>query len=84
MSPRSARPLRADLIAAWAIGAGIGLITLMTAWLVGNRLFGLLLEPPQGPTAAIVTAIALGFATALLAGRRLATRVRSDAAGHAI
>jgi hypothetical protein len=79
MTPRGRHALRADLIAAWAIGTGIGLIVLMIAWIVGNRLFGLLLEPPRGPTVAFLAAIALGFATTAVAGKRLATSVRRDA-----
>ena len=52
---------------------------MMITWLVGNRLFGLLLEPPRGPTVALVAATALGFVTAALAGRRLAATVATEA-----
>ena len=79
MKPGVGRPQRADLIAAWAIGSGVGLLALMIAWLVGNRLVGLLLEPPRGPTVAFVAAIALGVATTALAGRRLAATVAAEA-----
>jgi hypothetical protein len=33
-------------------------------------------DPPVGPTVAFVGAIAIGIATAIVSGRRLATRVR--------
>lgn len=70
--------LRAELIAARAVGVGIGLITLMLAWLVGNRMTALAWDPPVGPTVAFVGAIAIGMATAIVSGRRLATRVRDE------
>jgi hypothetical protein len=67
---------RSEAVAAWATGVGIGLIVLMVTWLVGNRLAGLFWDPPVGPTIAFVTAIAGGTATAIVAGSRLAHRVR--------
>jgi hypothetical protein len=67
---------RAEIVAARATGVGIGLIALMLVWLIGNRLAGLLWEPPVGPTVAFAGAIAAGVATAIEAGRRLAGRAR--------
>ena len=78
MKPRAASQLRADLIAASATGSGIGLMALMITWLVGNRLFGLLLEPPRGPTVAFAVAIALGIATTALTGKRLAATTTTN------
>jgi hypothetical protein len=61
---------RADIIAARAIGVGVGLLTLMIAWLVGNRLLSLVLDAPEGPTAAFITALILGVLAALVVGQR--------------
>lgn len=69
-------PDRSEVTAAWATGAGIGLIVLMVVWLVGNRLTGLFWPPPVGPTVAFFGAIVAGVATAVAAGARLARRVR--------
>lgn len=67
---------RAETVGARAIGVGVGLIALMLAWLVGNRLTALAWDPPVGPTVAFVAAIVVGIVTALVSGHRLATRVR--------
>ena len=67
---------RAEIVAARAIGVGIGFIVLMVTWLVGNRVAGLFWDPPTGPTVAFVSAIVAGVATALVTGSRLAARVR--------
>jgi hypothetical protein len=58
-------------MAAWATGAGIGLIVLMLTWLIGNRLTGLIWDPPVGPVVAFAGAIGVGTAVAVFAGRRL-------------
>lgn len=65
---------RADRIAAWATGAGIGLIVLMLTWLIGNRLTGLIWDAPLGPAVAFAGSIGAGTAVAVLAGRRLSRR----------
>jgi hypothetical protein len=67
---------RAEVVAARATGVGMGLVALMLVWLIGNRLAGLLWEPPVGPTVAFAGSIAAGTATAIASGRRLAGRVR--------
>lgn len=67
---------RSEAVAAWATGVGIGLIVLMLVWLVGNRLAGLVWDPPVGPTVAFLGAIGVGAITAVVAGARLAHRVR--------
>jgi hypothetical protein len=69
---------RADAVAAWATGAGIGLIVVMVTWLVGNRLAGLVWDAPVGPTVAFAVAIAAGIVTSLVAGARLARVVRRE------
>jgi hypothetical protein len=69
---------RAEIVAAWATGIGIGLLVLMVVWLIGNRVAGLFWGPPVGPTVAFLVSIAVGVATAIVAGARLARRVRSD------
>lgn len=67
---------RSDIVAARTTGIGIGLIVLMVAWLIGNRIADLFLEPPVGPTVAFVGAVAAGTITSIIAGARLAHRVR--------
>lgn len=66
---------RADRVAAWATGAGIGFLVLMLTWLVGNRLAALVWAPPAGPTVAFLGAIATGVVVALVVGARLARKV---------
>jgi len=66
---------RADLVSAWGIGVGIGLIALQLTWLVGARLTGLIWEPPTGPTVAFGFACVVGIVVAIIAGRRLARKV---------
>jgi prepilin signal peptidase PulO-like enzyme (type II secretory pathway) len=70
---------RADRVAAWATGAGVGFAALMLTWLVANRLTALLWDPPLGPSVAFVAAIVVGVVTALVSGRRLARRVANQA-----
>lgn len=70
---------RADIIAARAIGVGVGLLTLMIAWLVGNRLLSLVLGAPEGPTAAFITALILGVLAALVVGQRCVRSIAHDA-----
>ena len=69
---------RAEAVGAWATGAGVGLIALMIAWLIGNRVAGLFWAPPVGPTVAFVGAIGVGIATSIVSGARLAKRVREE------
>ena len=67
---------RSEIVAARAIGVGIGLLVLMVVWLIGNRVVGLMWEPPVGPTVAFLGAIAVGVMTAIVAGARLSRKVR--------
>jgi hypothetical protein len=60
-----------DRVAAWAIGAGIGLIAFVVAWLGGNRLTALVWEPPAGPIVAILAAVVAGVMTTVVFGVRL-------------
>lgn len=69
------QPGRADLVAAWAIGVGIGLIVLQLTWLVAARIAGLFWAPPQGPTIAFLTAIVAGVVVSVVAGRRLSRKL---------
>jgi hypothetical protein len=68
---------RADRVAAWATGAGIGLLALMLTWLVGNRLTALAWEPPVGPSVAFAGAIVVGLVATLTFARRLAASSQS-------
>ena len=67
---------RSEIVSARAIGVGIGLLVLMVVWLIGNRVVGLMWEPPVGPTVAFLGAIAVGVMTAIVAGARLSRKVR--------
>jgi MFS superfamily sulfate permease-like transporter len=65
---------RADLVSAWAIGIGVGLIALQLTWLTANRVASVFWEAPTGPTIAFTTAILVGIAVSIVAGRRLARK----------
>lgn len=66
---------RADRVAARAVGAGVGFLVLMVAWLVGNRLAGLVWSAPLGPIVAFAAAIVAGAVAGVVAGRRLVRSV---------
>ena len=66
----------ADRVAAWATGVGIGWLTFMVSWLLGNRLTGLIWDPPTAPIVAMAAALGLGLAVAIVGGLRL-SRVHS-------
>ena len=70
MSARQERG-RADGVAAWAVGIGVGLIALMLTWIVGNRIAMALWDTPVGPTVAFVGAILVGIVVAVVARVRL-------------
>ena len=69
---------RADLVSAWGIGVGIGLVALQLTWLAGARLAGLFWEPPAGPTVAFISACLVGVIVSVVAGRRLAHKTRME------
>ncbi|MCL1587794.1 MAG: hypothetical protein M3092_05210 [Actinomycetia bacterium] len=71
------RSRRADLVSAYAIGVGAGLVALQITWLVLNRLTSLVWGPPIGPTVAFAMAIVVGIVVSVIAGRRLARSVNS-------
>jgi hypothetical protein len=62
---------RPDRLAAWATGVGVGFLTLMVAWLVGNRVAGLFWDAPVGPVVAMLVAVAAGALATVIVGRRL-------------
>lgn len=62
---------RADGVAAWAVGMGVGLIGLMLTWIVGNRIATVVWDVPVGPTVAFVGAILVGIVATVIAGIRL-------------
>ena len=68
------RSNRADLVSAWGIGVGIGLIALQLTWLVGARIASLFWEAPVGPTVAFVSACLVGTIVSIMAGRWLARK----------
>jgi dolichol kinase len=72
------RSSRADLVSAWGIGVGIGLIALQLTWLIGARLASVFWDPPVGPTVAFVLACLIGIVVAAVAGRRLARKTRTE------
>ena len=69
----------ADVVSAYAIGGGIGLICLQLTWLVGNRIATALWDVPVGPTVGFVTALVVGGIASLVAGRKLARKVQARA-----
>jgi apolipoprotein N-acyltransferase len=71
---RSRRP---DLVSAYAIGVGAGLVALQITWLILNRLTSLVWGPPVGPTVAFGMAVVVGIIVSVIAGRRLARSVDS-------
>ena len=62
---------RADGVAAWAVGIGVGLIALMLTWIVGNRIAMVVWDAPLGPTVAFIGAILVGIVATVVAGTRL-------------
>jgi hypothetical protein len=62
---------RADGVAAWAVGIGVGLIALMLTWIVGNRIASVVWDAPVGPTVAFIGAILVGIVVTGVAGVRL-------------
>lgn len=66
-----------DTVAAWATGAGLGLITLMVVWLVTNRVATHLWDAPIGPIVAFSVAVVVGLVTAWVSARRLARSARA-------
>jgi len=65
----------ADTVAAWATGVGVGLVALMLTWLVGQRIAGLIWDPPLGPIVGLGTAVLVGGVTAFVAGRRFSRAI---------
>lgn len=62
---------RADGVAAWAVGIGVGLIALMVTWIVGNRIATVVWDTPVGPTVAFIGAILVGIVATVVAGIQL-------------
>jgi hypothetical protein len=67
---------RSEVVAAQAVGVGIGLLGLMVTWLVGSRLAELVWDAPAGPVVAFAAAVVVGVFTSIVFARRLAERVR--------
>jgi hypothetical protein len=70
--------IRADIVAGWVTGIGIGFAVFMLTWIVANRLTALWMSAPTGPVVAIVTAILAGTVVAARQGRHLSQRFRPD------
>lgn len=68
--------LRANYVAAWATGVGIGLVVFMVTWIVANRVTARLMSVPSGPILAMSVAILAGTAVALRQGVRLSRPYR--------
>ncbi len=62
-----------DLLATRAMAVGIGLLVLMLAWLVGNRIAQVFWEAPTGPVVAFASAIISGIVGTFIGFRRLIT-----------
>jgi len=69
---------RADLVSAWGIGVGIGLVALQLTWLAGARIAGVFWESPTGPTVAFISACLVGVIVSVVAGQRLARKTRAE------
>ena len=71
MVPAERERGRADGVAAWAVGIGVGLIALMLTWIVGNRIAMVVWDTTVGPTVAFVGAILVGIVATVIAGIQL-------------
>jgi hypothetical protein len=74
-TPHGESDARADRVAAWATGVGVGLVVFMVSWLVWNRVLDMIFSAPTGPVVAMTMAVLTGAAVAIRQGRRLAGRV---------
>jgi len=72
------RDARADRIAARATGVGVGLLAFMITWLVAARVTDRIWGPPSSAVVAMAIAVAVGLFVAVVAGRTLVRRQRSD------
>lgn len=68
--------LRANYVAAWATGVGIGLVVFMVTWIVANRITAMLMSVPAGPVLAMSLAILAGSGVAARQGVRLSRPYR--------
>ncbi len=59
--------VRADTVAAWATGAGIGIAVFMMTWVIANRVTAMLLAGTTAPLVAMSIAILAG---AVVTGRQ--------------
>lgn len=73
LHPRRAHP---DVIAAWAVATGVGLIVLVLAWNLGSRATAIPWGSPIGPSLALAGAIVAGGLAGALTGRRLTRSLR--------
>lgn len=75
MRPHGESDSRADRVAAWATGTGVGLVVFMVSWLVWNRILDMIFSAPTGPVVAMTMAVLTGATVAIRQGRRLVGRV---------
>lgn len=68
---------RANRVAAWAVGVGIGWIAFMVTWLIANRVTALMLPVPTAPIVAMTLAVFAGLAVSVWQGSRLARSIRT-------
>lgn len=68
---------RADRVAAWATGVGIGLTVFMISWLVGSRITALWWKAPVAPVVAMLVALVSGTDAVVRSGHRLASSLGS-------
>jgi hypothetical protein len=73
---------RADGVAAWAVGIGVGLIALILTWIVGNRIAMVMWDPPVGPIVAFIAAILVGIVVTVVAGIQLGRSGRRHGRPH--
>lgn len=65
------RDRRAETVAAFATGTGVGFLVLMIMWLVAARLTSTVWEAPTGPVVALFVAVVSGVVASVFAIRRL-------------
>jgi cytochrome bd-type quinol oxidase subunit 2 len=69
---------RADRIAAFATGVGVGLITFMLTWTIAARITERMLDTPTSAYVAMVGALCAGAVVTILTGRRLSNTSRAQ------
>lgn len=73
---------RADRIAAYATGIGVGLITFMLTWTIAARITERMFDTPTSAYVAMIVAVFAGAVVATVAARRLSRTARAWTSSH--